>query len=71
MIHPDVAGYKMFDFKSAQRLVDVGYRHTVAQLEAGNGSRTWLNPGLDRPVGRCANPRAPAVANVIRVGRWV
>jgi NTE family protein len=35
MIHPDVAGYKMFDFKAAQRLVDVGYRHTVAQLEAG------------------------------------
>lgn len=41
MIHPDVAGYKMFDFKTTQHLVEVGYRHALTQLEQG----TWAPLG--------------------------
>lgn len=41
MIHPDVAGFGMFDYKGAKALVDVGYRHAHAQLEASG----WLHSG--------------------------
>lgn len=39
LIHPQIAGYGMFDFKGAQGLMDVGYHETISQLEGAG----WIS----------------------------